>query len=86
MLAPIGFGKRLHPLHELGVLDLVERPGPAGELHARLQLAVAAPRGGRFPRAGLAVEPFDDDELAADMALRRQVGEDDVAADRRVDA
>ena len=42
-------GERLHALHELRVLDLVQRPGAVGELHAGLQLAVALARGRRFP-------------------------------------
>ena len=46
MLAPMASAKALHSLHELRVFDLVERAGPAGELHARLQLAVAAPGAG----------------------------------------
>ena len=48
-------GERLDALHELGVLDLVERAGPAGELDAGLQLGVALARGRRLPAAGLAV-------------------------------
>ena len=39
-----GVGKGLHLLHELGVLDLVERAAAVGQLHAGLQLAVALAR------------------------------------------
>ena len=47
--------------------------GAAGQLHAGLQLAVALAARRRLPLAGLGVEPFDEHELAAGMALRRQV-------------
>ena len=79
------FGKRLHALHELRVFDLVERASAAGQLHAGLQLAVAPPRERRLPLAALHVETFDEDELAAHVTLRRQMREDDIAADRRLE-
>jgi hypothetical protein len=79
-------GDRLDALHELGVFDLVERAGPAGELHARLELGVALAGDGRLPAASLAVEAFDEEQLAADEAPRREVRRDRLGRDRRVEA
>ena len=53
--------------------------GPAGELHAGLELAVALARGNRPPTAALDLEPFDEHQLAADVTLRRQMGDGRIA-------
>ena len=63
-------GEGLHLLHELGVLDLVERAAAVGQLHAGLQLAVALTRRDRLPLAGLGVQPLEQKRLAAGAPRR----------------
>ena len=77
-------GEFLHPLDELGVLDLVEGAGAARELDAGLQLAVALPGRRRLPLRRLDVQALDQHELAADMPLRRQVREQGFSGQRRL--
>mgnify|MGYP007130736566 CR=1 FL=1 len=64
-------GKGLDLLHELGVLDLVERSHPVGQLHTRLHLAVPAARGRRFPFAAALFSTFDEEGFAARTPARR---------------
>ena len=77
----VGEGLRLD--HELGVLDLVERAGAVGQLHAGLEGAVALAGARRFPFAGVLVEAFDRDRLAAGAARGRHGRERGVAGDQR---
>jgi hypothetical protein len=79
-------GEGLHLLHELGVLDLVECAGAVRELHAGLELAVVLAAGRRLPGAGLGVQAFDRERLAAGAARGRQVRDDLRATDRCIDA
>jgi hypothetical protein len=84
--APSASAKALHLLHELGVLDLVERAGTIGQLHRGLELAVAAAGLRRLPLAGLGVQALDQQRLAAGAARGRQVRHGRLAGDRAVDA
>ncbi|MCY1532061.1 hypothetical protein D9M68_673070 [compost metagenome] len=74
-----GVGKGLRLDHELGVLDLVERPGAVGQLHADLEGAVALPGRRRLPLAGEVVQAFDGHRLAAGAARRRHRRERGIA-------
>ena len=78
-----GFGEGLDLLHELGVLDFVQRAAAIGELHTGLELAVALAGSCRFPLAGLGVQAFDKEGLAAGSARGRKVHQRHLAADRR---
>jgi hypothetical protein len=62
--------------HELGILDLVERAGPAGDVDAGLQFAVALARGRRFQRPVSLFRPSTRNCLAADEAPASQVRRD----------
>jgi len=79
-------GEGLHLLNELRVLDLVHRTGAVSELDPGLEITVALAGRGRFPLAGLAVQPFDQERLAAGAAGGRQVCDPELAAERCVDA
>mmetsp|Transcript_10595 Transcript_10595/g.43232 ORF Transcript_10595/g.43232 Transcript_10595/m.43232 type:complete len:374 (-) Transcript_10595:2006-3127(-) len=71
-------GESLDLLHELRVLDLVERAAAVGHFQAGLELAVALPRRGQLPLAGLGMQALDLQRLgtgaaAAGLVLQRQL-------------
>ena len=76
-------GKGLGLDHELGELDVVERAGPVGQLHAGLQGAVALAQARRFPFAGGVAQAFDRKRLAAHAAGAGQGGQQRIARDLR---
>jgi len=76
-----GVGKGLRLGDEFRELDFVQRAGAVGQLHAGLEGAVAPPRGGHFPLAGVLVLAFDGERLAAGAARGRQRGQGGVAGD-----
>lgn len=71
-------------IDKFGVLDLVERAGPVGQLHTGLKDAVALPGDGCFPVATGLAQAFNGKGLAARAPRRRHGRQRRIARDHAI--